>query len=73
MRDFVEFANHTGMFNFVKKYNKIQGTKFSKRVMDEAMDMYADLFHSTRRTIGKVKPFFEQALDAIVKREELNV
>ncbi len=72
MRDFIEFANQTGMFNFVKRYNKVQGKKFSKRIMDEAMDMYADLFHSTRRTIGKVKPFFAQALNAIIKREEMN-
>ena len=69
MKHFIEFANQTGMLNFVRKYNDIQGSKFSKRVMDDAMDLYADLYHSTRRSIGTVRPFFEQALKVVQEME----
>ena len=70
MKDFIEFANQTGMFNFVKKFNKIQGSKFTNLVMNESIDLYTNLYHSTRRTIGKVRPFFEQALKVVNERGE---
>jgi len=70
MKDFIEFANQTGMFNFVKKFNKIQGSKFTTHVMDESIDLYTNLYQSTRRTIGKVRPFFEQALKVVNERGE---
>lgn len=72
MKDFIEFANQTGMLNFVRKYNDIQGSKFSNRVMDDAMDLYADLYFSTRRCIGTVRPFFEHALKMVQEREGRN-
>jgi len=72
MKDFLEFTNQAGMLNFVRKYNEIQGSKFSKRVIDEAMDLYADLYHSTRRAIGTVRPFFAQALVTVNEMEASN-
>jgi hypothetical protein len=69
MKDFVEFANQKGMFNFAKRFNKIQGSKFTNVVMDDAMDMYTSLYVSTRDVVKKVKPFFEGALRIASERE----